>query len=108
MVTRQQQQTKIASNSIHTFVNVFQGVKAVVYDGSTRKVVSRGAQPWSILETNVPGRAEQNPSTWVEVCAMLLLLPPQHPLIDDSSGGQAAGCLVSYDPCASSAASIQT
>lgn len=46
-----------------------QGVKALVYDGSSRKVVGRGAQPWSILETTVPGRAEQHPSTWVEVRA---------------------------------------
>lgn len=44
-----------------------QGVKALVYDGSSRKVVGRGAQPWSILDTTVPGRAEQHPSTWIEV-----------------------------------------
>jgi sugar (pentulose or hexulose) kinase len=47
-----------------------QGVKALVYDGSSRKVVGRGAQPWSILETTVPGRAEQHPATWVEVCSL--------------------------------------
>ena len=45
----------------------FQGVKAVVYDGSSRQVVGRGAQPWSIIESNVPGRAEQHPKTWLEV-----------------------------------------
>jgi sugar (pentulose or hexulose) kinase len=48
---------------------MLQGVKAVVYDGISRKVVGRGAQPWSILETTVPGRAEQHPQTWVEVSA---------------------------------------
>lgn len=44
-----------------------QGVKALVYDGSSCKVVGRGSQPWNILDTTVPGRAEQHPSTWVEV-----------------------------------------
>lgn len=43
-----------------------QGVKALVYDDSSREVVGRGAQPWSILDTTVPGRAEQHPTAWVE------------------------------------------
>eukprot|EP00882_Tetradesmus_deserticola_P028731 GHRQ01032013.1.p1 GENE.GHRQ01032013.1~~GHRQ01032013.1.p1 ORF type:complete len:225 (+),score=92.64 GHRQ01032013.1:141-815(+) len=43
-----------------------QGVKAVVYDSKLKTIVGRGAQPWGCLETNVPGRAEQNPKTWVE------------------------------------------
>jgi xylulokinase len=45
-----------------------QGVKALVYDAVARKVVGRGAQSWGILESPVPGRAEQHPATWVEVC----------------------------------------
>lgn len=44
-----------------------------MYDGNSRKVVGRGAQPWSILETNVPGRAEQHPQTWVEVSVEWLI-----------------------------------
>ena len=44
-----------------------QGAKAVVYDARTKSVVSRGAQKYDILKTNVPGRAEQHPSLWIEV-----------------------------------------
>jgi hypothetical protein len=44
-----------------------QGVKAVVYDSTSKQIVGRGAQPWGILESSVPGRAEQHPATWVEV-----------------------------------------
>uniref|UniRef100_A0A383V639 glycerol kinase n=1 Tax=Tetradesmus obliquus TaxID=3088 RepID=A0A383V639_TETOB len=43
-----------------------QGVKAVVYDSKLKQIVGRGAQPWAILESTVPGRAEQHPTTWVE------------------------------------------
>ncbi|WIA42348.1 hypothetical protein OEZ86_008359 [Tetradesmus obliquus] len=43
-----------------------QGVKAVVYDSKLKQIVGRGAQPWAILESTVPGRAEQHPKTWVE------------------------------------------
>ena len=44
-----------------------QGAKAVVYDAKTKSVVSRGAHKYDILKTNVPGRAEQHPSLWIEV-----------------------------------------
>lgn len=47
--------------------NTRQGVKALVYDGASRAIVARGAHPWGILESDVPGRAEQHPATWVEV-----------------------------------------
>ena len=44
-----------------------QGAKAVVYDGHSKAVVSRGAHKYDIMKTNVPGRAEQHPSQWIEV-----------------------------------------
>ncbi len=44
-----------------------QGCKAVVYDADQNKVVSRGAYQYGILQSNVPGRAEQHPSLWIEV-----------------------------------------
>ena len=44
-----------------------QGAKAVVYDAKTKSVVSRGAHKYDIIKTNVPGRAEQHPSLWIEV-----------------------------------------
>ncbi|KAK9817151.1 hypothetical protein WJX72_010395 [[Myrmecia] bisecta] len=43
-----------------------QGVKALVYDSTSRSVVSRGAFQYDILKTNVPGRAEQPASLWIE------------------------------------------
>ena len=33
----------------------------------TKSVVSRGAHKYDIIKTNVPGRAEQHPSLWIEV-----------------------------------------
>ena len=44
-----------------------QGAKAVVYDARSKAVVSRGAYKYDIIKTNVPGRAEQHPSQWIEV-----------------------------------------
>ena len=44
-----------------------QGTKALVYEQRTGKVISRGAKPYDVLKTNVPGRAEQHPSLWIEV-----------------------------------------
>lgn len=44
-----------------------QGTKALVYEQKTGKVVSRGAKAYDIQKTNVPGRAEQHPSLWIEV-----------------------------------------
>lgn len=44
-----------------------QGAKAVVYDAKTKSVVSRGAFKYDLIKTNVPGRAEQHPSQWIEV-----------------------------------------
>lgn len=38
----------------------------MVYDSKLKQIVGRGAQPWAILESTVPGRAEQHPKTWVE------------------------------------------
>ena len=44
-----------------------QGTKALVYEQKTGKVISRGAKAYDILKSNVPGRAEQHPSLWIEV-----------------------------------------
>ena len=44
-----------------------QGCKAIVYSAKDNKVVSRGAYNYDILKTDVPGRAEQHPSLWIEV-----------------------------------------
>ena len=44
-----------------------QGCKAVVYDADQNKVVSRGSYQYGILQSDVPGRAEQHPSLWIEV-----------------------------------------
>jgi xylulokinase len=44
-----------------------QGAKAVVYDARNKRIVSRGAQAYGFLETNVPGRAEQDPEVWLQV-----------------------------------------
>jgi xylulokinase len=46
-----------------------QGAKAVVYDAQSKSVVSRGSYKYDIIKTNVPGRAEQHPSLWIEVRA---------------------------------------
>eukprot|EP00877_Chromochloris_zofingiensis_P014117 jgi/Chrzof1/895/Cz01g32300.t1 len=43
-----------------------QGAKALVYDASNKQVVARGSHPWNIIESSVPGRAEQDPATWIE------------------------------------------
>ncbi|EIE20766.1 Xylulokinase [Coccomyxa subellipsoidea C-169] len=43
-----------------------QGAKAVVYDSRSKAVVSRGAYKYDVIKTNVPGRAEQHPSLWIE------------------------------------------
>ena len=48
-----------------------QGCKAVVYCPRQNKVVSRGAYQYDILKSNVPGRAEQHPSLWIEVRTQL-------------------------------------
>lgn len=48
-----------------------QGAKAVVYDAKTKSVVSRGAYKYDVIKTNVPGRAEQHPSLWIEVHLLL-------------------------------------
>ena len=44
-----------------------QGAKALVYSAESRQVVSRGAAQYDVIKSNVPGRAEQHPSTWIEV-----------------------------------------
>ena len=50
-----------------------QGAKAVIYDSRSKTVVSRGAYKYDVIKTNVPGRAEQHPSLWIEV-----LMLPKH------------------------------
>ena len=42
-----------------------QGTKALVYDAASREVLGVGSVSYGILPTDVPGRAEQDPSTWV-------------------------------------------
>lgn len=44
-----------------------QGCKAIVYNAKENKVVSRGSYNYEILKSDVPGRAEQHPSLWIEV-----------------------------------------
>ena len=44
-----------------------QGAKAILYNTESRQVVSRGAAKYDVIKSNVPGRAEQHPSTWIEV-----------------------------------------
>jgi len=43
-----------------------QGAKAVVYCAESRSIVGRGARAYDLLPTDVPGRAEQQPATWIE------------------------------------------
>ena len=59
----------LAKASLYVGVDVgTQGTKALVYDSKKNKVVARGARPYEIEKTKVPGRAEQHPSLWIEVC----------------------------------------
>lgn len=46
-----------------------QGTKAVVYDAAARAIVGRGARAYGLLPTDVPGRAEQHPDTWIDAVA---------------------------------------
>ncbi len=46
---------------------VLQSTKAVIYDVDTGSIVGRGAAAYDLLPSDVPGRAEQHPSTWLEV-----------------------------------------
>ena len=43
-----------------------QSTKALVYDTDTKEVLGVGAVPHGLLETDVPGRAEQDPAVWVD------------------------------------------
>uniref|UniRef100_A0A061RC70 Xylulokinase n=1 Tax=Tetraselmis sp. GSL018 TaxID=582737 RepID=A0A061RC70_9CHLO len=43
-----------------------QGTKTVVYDSSLKTVVASAAESYGLLDSNVPGRAEQDPSIWIE------------------------------------------
>jgi len=54
-----------------------QGAKAVVYDAKTKSVVSRGAFKYELIKTNVPGRAEQHPSQWIEVNIQCKIIAPK-------------------------------
>jgi xylulokinase len=44
-----------------------QGTKAVLYDTEAQRIVSSATKAYDLLATDVPGRAEQKPSTWIEV-----------------------------------------
>lgn len=44
-----------------------QGLKAVVYDSASQKIRGMGSFSYEVLPTDVKGRAEQHPSTWIEV-----------------------------------------
>lgn len=50
-----------------------QGAKAVIWDPETNAVLARGSASYGILPSDVPGRAEQHPDTWVEVKLVLKL-----------------------------------
>lgn len=43
-----------------------QSTKAIVYDTATRAILGRGAVSHGLLSTDVIGRAEQDPKTWVD------------------------------------------
>ncbi|PNH02543.1 Xylulose kinase [Tetrabaena socialis] len=43
-----------------------QGAKAVLYDLSSHAVLAKGSSSNSILPSDVPGRAEQHPATWLQ------------------------------------------
>ena len=62
-----------------------QGAKAVVYDGHTKAVVSRGAHKYDIIKSNVPGRAEQHPSQWIEVRLPSHVLHPRQRVVQGCS-----------------------
>ena len=42
-----------------------QGLKALLYESCSRSVVGQGAIAYDLLPTDVQGRAEQDPETWV-------------------------------------------
>mmetsp|Transcript_15708 Transcript_15708/g.41397 ORF Transcript_15708/g.41397 Transcript_15708/m.41397 type:complete len:592 (-) Transcript_15708:105-1880(-) len=46
-----------------------QGVKALCYNAETKEIVGRGAASFGLLPTNIKGRAEQHPSSWIKGCA---------------------------------------
>ncbi len=50
-----------------------QGFKAVVYNPQSRQIVSRGSCSYGIIESRIPGRAEQSPATWLEVGLQMML-----------------------------------
>lgn len=57
-----------------------QGVKVVIW-GAEQGVVARGAAACTLLNTDIPGRAEQDPADWITavqqaVRAALAILPP--------------------------------
>jgi xylulokinase len=43
-----------------------QSTKAVLWSPETRGVVGRGSVAYDLLPTTVPGRAEQDPATWID------------------------------------------
>lgn len=51
-----------------------QSCKALVWSQKANKVVARGRSALEINKTDVPGRAEQHPSQWTQVCQSQLML----------------------------------
>ncbi|GFR47148.1 hypothetical protein Agub_g8839, partial [Astrephomene gubernaculifera] len=43
-----------------------QGLKAVLYDLQTHQIVAKGSSTYEIISTTIPGRAEQDPATWLQ------------------------------------------
>lgn len=60
-----------------------QGCKALLWDESRNEVISRGSFSYGIIPSDVQGRAEQHPDTWIQV----------HQLQHDSS------CISIAKPC---------
>ena len=78
-----------------------QGTKALVYDSKKNAVVSRGARPYDIEKTKVPGRAEQHPKLWIEVIHLSILgAHISHPRTDvpDKGSHTMAGCRKGLGP----------
>eukprot|EP00951_Prasinocladus_malaysianus_P048659 scaffold660989_cov66-Prasinocladus_malaysianus.AAC.1 len=56
-----------------------QSTKCVVYNAKEGRAVASGSYPYDVKRTDVPGRAEQSPSVWIEVTLETLSLSPSTP-----------------------------